>query len=65
MITLIESQTNEEIFKKRSASMLKKLSKVMLMKHGYENLESSISLAHLENRILIAETLQENQESNE
>ncbi|GMM35616.1 Hir2 protein [Saccharomycopsis crataegensis] len=65
VITLIESKTNEEIFKKRSASMLKKLSKVMLMKHGYENLESSISLAHLENRILIAETLQENQEFKE
>lgn len=62
VISLIESKTNEEIFKKRKTNLLKKISKIMLMKHGYENLEISISLAHLENKILIAEKLQEHDE---
>lgn len=54
LIMMLEKKTNDEIVRRGRAKFLQKMAKTMLMKEGYENLEKTISLAHLENRILIA-----------
>jgi protein HIRA/HIR1 len=59
LITMLEKKTNDEIVRRGRAKFLQKMAKTMLMKEGYENLEKTISLAHLENRILIASKLNE------
>lgn len=51
LLEYLESQTNEEINRKGKAKFFTKISKMMLMREGYENLETVISLNHLENKI--------------
>lgn len=51
LLEYMESNTNEEINRKGKAKFFTKISKMMLMKEGYENLETVISLNHLENKI--------------
>ncbi|ODV82725.1 hypothetical protein CANARDRAFT_204561 [[Candida] arabinofermentans NRRL YB-2248] len=53
VLNLLEAHTNEEIIRKGKGRFLNKISKVMLMKEGYQNLETIISLNHLENKIMI------------
>lgn len=62
IINLLEKKTNEEIVRRGRGKFLQKMAKTMLMKEGYENLEKTISLAHLENRILISRKLKEEAE---
>ena len=65
IVTLLENKTNELIIRKSRAGRGKyfnKMSKNMLMKEGFENLENTISLAHMENRILCCELLGESKE---
>lgn len=62
ILGLLEQKTNEEILRKTRAGRGKffnKISKSMIMKEGFENLENTISLSHLENRILCCELLTE------
>lgn len=62
IITHLEQKTNETILRKSRSGRGKffnKISKNMLMKEGFENLENTISLSHLENRILCCEILGE------
>lgn len=62
LIKLLEHKTNEEIIRKSRTDRGKyfnKISKNMIMKEGFENLENTISLSHLENRILCCELLGE------
>jgi protein HIRA/HIR1 len=59
VINLLEKKTNDEIIRRGRGKFLQKMAKTMLMKEGYENLEKTISLAHLENRILISKKLKE------
>lgn len=62
LIGLLENKTNEEVLRKSRIGRGKyfnKISKNMIMKEGFENLENTISLSHLENRILCAEILDE------
>lgn len=62
LIGLMEHKTNEEILRKSRVGRGKyfnKISKNMIMKEGYENLENTVSLSHLENRILCCEILGE------
>lgn len=62
IIGLLEHKTNEEILRKSRLGRGKyfnKISKNMIMKEGFENLENTISLSHLENRILCCEILDE------
>lgn len=62
IVGLLEQKTNELILRKTRAGRGKyfnKISKNMLMKEGFENLENTISLSHLENRILSCELLGE------
>lgn len=51
LLDFLESHTNEEINRKGKAKFFTKISKMMLMREGYENLETVISLNHLENKI--------------
>lgn len=51
VLELLESHTNEEINRKGKAKFFTKISKIMLMREGYENMETIISLNHLENKI--------------
>lgn len=63
LVGLLEHKTNEEILRKTRTGRSKymnKISKNMIMKEGFENLENTISLSHLENRVLCAELLGEN-----
>lgn len=65
VVTLLENKTNELIIRKSRAGRGKyfnKMSKNMLMKEGFENLENTISMAHMENRILCCELLGESKE---
>lgn len=62
ILGLLEHRTNEEIIRKSRLGRGKyfnKISKNMIMKEGFENLENIISLSHLENRILCCELLGE------
>lgn len=62
IVGLLEHKTNEEILRKSRVGRgkyLNKISKNMIMKEGFENLENTVSLSHLENRILCCEILGE------
>lgn len=62
IVGLLEHKTNEEILRKSRLGRGKyfnKISKNMIMKEGFENLENTVSLSHLENRILCCEILGE------
>lgn len=62
IIGLLEHKTNEEIVRKSRlgrGKFFNKISKNMIMKEGFENLENIISLSHMENRILCSELLGE------
>lgn len=62
IIALLEQKTNEEILRKSRTGrgkFMNKISKNMIMKEGFENLENSISINHLENRMLASELLEE------
>lgn len=62
IVGLLEHKTNEEILRKSRVGRGKyfnKISKNMVMKEGFENLENTVSLSHLENRILCCEILGE------
>ncbi|KAG7728499.1 hypothetical protein KL933_001732 [Ogataea haglerorum] len=59
IVGALESRTNEELLRRGKGRLLNKISKVMLMKEGYENLETVISLNHLENKILVYQQLQD------
>lgn len=62
ILGLLEHKTNEELFRKSRVNRGKffnKISKNMIMKEGFENLENTVSLSHLENRILCSELLGE------
>lgn len=51
LLEYMESHTNDEINRRGKAKFFSKISKLMLMREGYENLETIISLNHLENKI--------------
>lgn len=51
LLGYLETHTNEEIVRRGKAKIFSKISKTMLMREGYENLETVISLNHLENKI--------------
>lgn len=62
IIGLLEHKTNEEIVRKSRlgrGKFFNKISKNMIMKEGFENLENIISISHMENRILCSELLGE------
>lgn len=62
IVGLLEHKTNEEILRKSRLGRGKyfnKISKNLVMKEGFENLENTVSLSHLENRILCCELLGE------
>lgn len=65
IVETLEHKTNDEIIRKSRTGRGKffnKINKNMIMKEGFENLENTISLTHLENRILCCELLGDNKE---
>ncbi|KAK6457036.1 histone transcription regulator HIRA, WD repeat superfamily [Scheffersomyces xylosifermentans] len=65
IVEYLEHKTNEEIIRKTRTGRGKyfnKISKNMVMKEGFENLENTISISHLENRILCCELLGESKD---
>lgn len=68
LTALLEHKTNEEILKQTRtgrAKLFNKISKNILMKEGFESLENTVSLTHLENRILCCEILGETKDFRE
>ncbi|RLV90481.1 Protein HIR2 [Spathaspora sp. JA1] len=65
IIDMLEHHTNEEILRKTRlgrGKLFNKINKNMIMKEGFESLENTISINHLENRIKCAEILGESEE---
>ncbi|KAK8112452.1 histone transcription regulator (WD domain-containing protein) [Apiospora sp. TS-2023a] len=57
IIPFLERHTTNEFLLKGRAYSLQRIVKMLLSKDGFENFESSVSIAHLENRIAGALTL--------
>ncbi|KAK6836937.1 hypothetical protein PG995_004918 [Apiospora arundinis] len=57
IIPFLERHTTNEFLLKGRAYTLQRIVKLLLSKDGFENFESSVSIAHLENRIAGALTL--------
>lgn len=51
LLEMMEGLTNDEINKRGKMKMFNKISKIVLMRDGFENLEIIVSLNHLENKI--------------
>lgn len=51
LLGYLEMHTNDEIARRGRSKFFSKISKVMLMREGFENMETVISLNHLENKI--------------
>lgn len=51
LLEMLEGFTNDEIAKRGKMKMFNKVSKMVLMREGFENLEMVVSLNHLENKI--------------
>ena len=62
-INYLETKTNDELTRKGRMKHLQRFAKVLLMKEGFENLEEMITLAHLENKILVSFRLKEVEEA--
>jgi len=54
IIPHLERHTTNEVLLKGRAYQLQRLVKTLLSKEGFESIESSISIAHLENRVAAA-----------
>ena len=57
IIPFLERNTTSETLLRGRAYFLQRLIKVLLSREGYESFESSVSIAHLENRVAAALTL--------
>ncbi|KAL6940827.1 hypothetical protein ACO0QE_004745 [Hanseniaspora vineae] len=53
ILKYLESKTNNELHRRGVVKLLQKFAKTMLMKEGFENLEEVVTLAHLENKLLV------------
>lgn len=59
IINYIERKTNDELNRKNLIKNLQQFARALLMKEGFENMEEIVTLAHLENRLLVSFKLQE------
>lgn len=59
IINYIERKTNDELNRKNRIKNLQQFARALLMKEGFENMEEIVTLAHLENRLLVSFRLQE------
>ncbi|KAI9790113.1 MAG: HIR complex subunit [Candelina submexicana] len=57
IIPFLERSTSSETLLRGRGYLLQKMVKTLLSREGYEGLESSVSVAHLENRVAAAMTL--------
>lgn len=54
ILGMIERRTNEEVMRQGKGRILTRIVKQALTKEGYEDLESTVSIGHLENRLSAA-----------
>lgn len=59
IINFIERKTNDELSRKSRIKNLQQFARAILMKEGFENMEEIVTLAHLENRLLVSLRLRE------
>lgn len=62
LANFMESKTNTELHRKGRVKNLQRLFRTILIKEGFENIEEAITLAHLENRLLISLKIGEDKE---
>lgn len=51
ILSMIERRTNDEVMRQGRGRILSRIVKQAMMKEGFENLESTVSIGHLENRL--------------
>ncbi|CCG83614.1 Protein hir-1 [Taphrina deformans PYCC 5710] len=57
IIDLVERRTNDEVMRQGKGRVFSRVVKQALMKEGFENLETIVSIGHLENRLAAAKML--------
>lgn len=62
IVNYMERKTNEELNRKGRIKNLQRFARAILMKEGYESMEEIVTLAHLENRLLVCLKLEESEE---
>ncbi|SMN17868.1 similar to Saccharomyces cerevisiae YOR038C HIR2 Subunit of the HIR complex, a nucleosome assembly complex involved in regulation of histone gene transcription [Maudiozyma saulgeensis] len=62
IVNYIERKTNDELNRKGRIKNLQRFARAVLMKEGFENMEEIVTLAHLENRLLVCLKLEETDE---
>ncbi|CCH58742.1 hypothetical protein TBLA_0A09580 [Henningerozyma blattae CBS 6284] len=62
IVSYFETKTNNELQRKGRIKNLQRLFRTILIKEGFETIEEAITLAHLENKLLISLRLEENEE---
>lgn len=58
----IERRTNDEVMRQGKGRILSRVVKQALMKEGFEGLETTVSIGHLENRLAMAKMLESQDE---
>lgn len=53
VMKMLEYKTNEELKRKGVTKLLQNFAKTMLLKEGFENLEQSVSISHLVNKMFV------------
>ncbi|CAB4256294.1 similar to Saccharomyces cerevisiae YOR038C HIR2 Subunit of the HIR complex, a nucleosome assembly complex involved in regulation of histone gene transcription [Maudiozyma barnettii] len=62
IVNYMERKTNDELNRKGRVKNLQRFARAVLMKEGFENMEEIVTLAHLENRLLVCLKLEETDE---
>ena len=62
IVNYLERKTNDELNRKGRIKNLQRFARAVLMKEGFENMEEIVTLAHLENRLLVSLKLEETDE---
>lgn len=53
VLKMLEYKTNEELKRKGVIKLMQNFAKTMLLKEGFENLEQSVSISHLVNKLFV------------
>lgn len=62
ILGMIERRTNDEVVRQGKGRILSRIVKQAMMKEGFENLEATVSIGHLENRLSAAKMLKSKEE---
>lgn len=62
LLAMIERRTNDEVMRQGKGRILSRIVKQAMMKEGFENLEATVSIGHLENRLSATKMLKSKDE---